>query len=48
MINMKTNDAIKLDSVKQNKTHPEKILLPEDGLYRYLYQPRKKYGDLKR
>ena len=48
MINMKINDAIKLDSLKQNKTHPEKKLLPEDGLYRYQYQTRKKHVYLKR
>ena len=35
---MKPKDTIKLDIVKLDKseTHPKEIILPEDGLYRYL------------
>ena len=39
MIGMKPKDAIKLDTVPLNKTNPEETVLPEDGLYRYLFQP---------
>ena len=39
MIDMKPKDAIKLDTVPLDKTYPEETVLPEDGLYRYLYQP---------
>ena len=39
MINMRPKDAIKLDSVPLDKTYSEETVLPEDGLYRYLYQP---------
>ena len=39
MIGMKPKDAIKLDTVPLDKKYPEETLLPEDGLYRYLYQP---------
>ena len=46
LIGMKPNDAIKLDT-RQNKTYPEETVLPEDGLYRYLYQPGKQHGDQK-
>ena len=38
MIGMKPKDAIKLDTVPLNKTNPEETVLPEDGLYRYLFQ----------
>ena len=31
-----------------DKTYPEESVLPEDGLYRYLYQPGKQHGDQKR
>ena len=48
MIDMKAKDAIKLDTVPLDKIYPEEILLPEDGLYRYLYQPREQHGDQKR
>ena len=48
MIDMKPKDAIKLDAVPLNKTYPEETILPEDGLYRYLYQPDKQPGDQKR
>ena len=37
MIGMKPKDAIKLDTVPLDKTYPKKTILPEDGLYRYLY-----------
>ena len=36
---MKPKDAIKLDTVPLNKKYPNETVLPEDGLYRYLYQP---------
>ena len=37
MIDMKPKDAIKLDTVPLDKTYSEETVLPEDGLYRYLY-----------
>ena len=48
MTDMKLKDAIKLDIVKLDKseTYPEEEVLPEDGLYRYLYQPSEQYKDL--
>ena len=48
MIGMKPKDAIKLDTVPLDKKYPEKTVLPEDGLYRYLYQPGGQHGDQKR
>ena len=39
MIGMKPRDAIKLDIVPLDKKYPEETVLPEDRLYRYLYQP---------
>ena len=42
-IDMKPKDAIKLDTVPLNKKYPEETVLPEDGLYRYLYQPGKQH-----
>ena len=48
MIGMKLKDAIKLDTVPLDKTYPEETVLPEDGLYRYLYQPGEQHGDQKR
>ena len=48
MIDMKTKDPIKLDTVLLDKTYPEETVLPEDGLYRYLYQPGEQHGDQKR
>ena len=48
MIGMKPKDAIKLDTVPLDKTYPEETILPEDGLYRYLYQPgEQQQGDQK-
>ena len=47
MIGMKHKDAIKLDTVPLDKKYPEEILLPEDGLYGYLYQPGEQHGDQK-
>ena len=38
MIGMKPKDAIKLDTVPLNKIYPKESVLPQDGLYRYLYQ----------
>ena len=48
MIGMKPKDAIKLDTVPLDKTYPKETVLPEDGLYRYLYQPGKQHRDHKR
>ena len=48
MIGMKPKDAIKLDTVPLDKTYPKETVLPEDGLYRYLYQPGEQHGDQKR
>ena len=48
MIDMNPKDAIKLDTVQLDKTYPEESVLPEDGLYRYLYQPGEQHGDQKR
>ena len=48
MIGMKPKDAIKLDTVSLDKKYPEETVLPEDGLYRYLYQPGEQHGDQKR
>ena len=48
MIGMKPKDAIKLDNVPLDKKYPGETVLPEDGLYRYLYQPGEQHGDKKR
>ena len=48
MIGMKPKDAIKLDTVPLDKKYPEKTILSEDGLYRYLYQHGEQHGDQKR
>ena len=48
MIGMKPKDAIKLDTVPLDKTYPEETVLPEDGLYRYLYQLGEQHADQKR
>ena len=45
MIGMKTKDAIRLDTVLLDKKYLEETVLPEDGLYRYLYQPGEQHGD---
>ena len=47
MIGMKPKDAIKLEIVPLDKTFPEETALPEDGLYRYLYQPGEQHEDQK-
>ena len=47
MIDMTPKDIIKLDTVLLDKTHTEETVLPEDGLYRYLYQPGEQHGDQK-
>ena len=39
MIGMKPKDAIKLGTIPLDKKYPGETVLPEDGLYRYLYQP---------
>ena len=48
MIDMKPEVAIKLDIVPLDKTYLEETILPEDGLYRYSYQPGEQQGDQKR
>ena len=48
MIGMKPKDAITLDTVPLDKTYPEETVLPNDSLYRYLYQPGEQQGDQKR
>ena len=48
MSGMNPKDAIKPDTFPGDKTYPEETVLPEDGLYRYLYQPGEHYGDQKR
>ena len=48
IIGMKPKYAIKLDTVPLDKTYPEETVLPNDGLYRYLYQPGEQHGDRKR
>ena len=48
MIDMKPKDPIKLDTVPLDKKYPEETVLPEDGLYRYLYQTGEQHGDQKR
>ena len=45
---MKPKDAIKLDTVPLDTKYSEETVLPEDGLYRYLYQPGEQHGDQKR
>ena len=50
MIEMKPKDAIKLDEVplvNQESYSPEEVL-PEDGSYRYLLQPRDEHDDQRR
>ena len=48
MIGMKPKDAIKLDTVPLDKTYPDKTVLPEDGLCRYLHQPGEQHREQKR
>ena len=48
MISIKPKDAIKLDTVPLGKKYPEETVLPEDGLYRYVYQPGEQHGDQKK
>ena len=47
MIGIKPKDAMKLDTVPLDKTYPEETVLPEDGLYRNLYQNGEQHGDQK-
>ena len=47
MTGMKPKDAFKQETILQDKTYPKKTVLPEDDLYRYLYQPREHHGDKK-
>ena len=39
---------IQLGIFKLDKSYPKEKVLPEDGLYRYLYQPGEQHGDKKR
>ena len=48
MIGMNPKDAIKLDTVPLDKKYQEEIVLTENGLYSYLYQPGEQHGDQKR
>ena len=48
MIGIKPKDAVKLQNIPLDKKYPEEIVLPEDGWYRYLYQPGEQHGDQKR
>ena len=48
MIGMKPKDEIKLDNVPLDKKYPKETVLPENGLYSYLYQPGEQHGDQKR
>ena len=48
MVGMRPKDAIKLDTVPLNKTYPKESVLPDDGLFRYLYQPDERHGHQKR
>ena len=48
MIGMKPKNAIKLDTIPLDKAYPKETVLPDDGLYRYLYQPGEQHGDQKR
>ena len=48
MIDIKSKDAIKLDTVPLDKTYPEETVLSEDRLYRYLYQLGGQHGDQKK
>ena len=38
MIDMKLKEVINLDTVLLDKKYPEETVLPEDDLYRYLFQ----------
>ena len=48
MIVKKPKAAIKLDTAPLDKTYPEETVLPEEGLYRYVYGLGEHYGDQKR
>ena len=48
MIGMKPRDAVKLDTVPLDKAYSEETVLPENGLYRSLYQTGEQHGDKKR
>ena len=50
MTEMKAMDSIKLDNIGLDKseTYPKEEVLPEDDLYRYIYQPGEQHGDQKR
>ena len=48
MIDMKPKDVIKIDTVSLDKTYPEENILPQDDLFRYLYQTGEQHGDHKK
>ena len=45
MTGMKPNNTTKLDIVILDKTYPGEKVIPEVGLYRYLYWYSKQRGD---
>ena len=48
MIDIKPKNAIKIGDAPLDKIYPEETVLPEDGLYQYLYQPDEQHGDQRR
>ena len=48
MIDMELEDTMKLEDNSLDKTYPAETVLPEDGLYRYLYHPGEQYRDQRR
>ena len=47
-MNNTVSSVSKLDAIPPEKIYSEETVLPEDGLYRYLYQPGEQHGDQKR
>ena len=48
IVDTKPKDAVKLDTVPLDKTHPEETVLPKDVLYRHIYQSGEQHGNQKR
>ena len=48
VIGMNTKDVIKLDTIPLDKTYPKETVLPEYGLYSYLYPPGEQHRDQER
>ena len=42
---MKSQHAIKLDTIPLDKKYLKETVLPEDGLHRYFYQLGEQHGD---